>query len=82
MRDVRSSKTSFNHLVNFRSCKQNVWKKTGFQIDLSNDKTKEVIKRIKGREKFKKEVKKGISQTRAMDFEHPIFASHNTNSYK
>ena len=66
--------------VNFRSCKQNIWKKTPFKIDLSGDKTNEIIQRIKGRDQLRQNSKK--KQTRVMDFEHPIFASHNTNSYK
>ena len=66
--------------MNFRSCKQNIWTKGPLKIDLSNEKTREVIRRIRGREQSKQEAKQ--SQTRVMDFEHPIFASHNTNSYK
>lgn len=66
--------------MNFRSCKQNVWKKTPFKIDLSNENTREVMKKMKGRDKLKKNGKK--AQMKGVDFEHPIFASHNTNSYK
>ena len=40
------------------------------------------MKRIKGRDKLKKEIRKSTLKTKKMDFEQPIFASHNTNSYK
>ena len=69
-------------IVNFRSCKQNVWHRTPFKIDLNNENTKQVMKGIKGRDKLKREIRKGTLQTKKIDFEQPIFASHNTNSYK
>lgn len=68
--------------MNFRSCKQNIWKKTPFKIDLSRDRQRETLKKLKPRGKAKRESGQPKPQMKVVDFEHPIFASHNTNSYK